>query len=548
MSDSILLAKNLFFGYDESPCAQPILQDVSISVEPGSIVAIVGESGSGKSTLAKLLCGMLTPTKGEVLYRGEPLRAPAMTGLHLLSQEPYSTFNPYHDVWRLLCEPLRAQGQLPSSPKAIMSLLQNALDEVGLGHVAFDVSPRSLSGGQLQRLALARILLLKPKVIIGDEPFSALDVSIRAQILELMLRLREERGLTYVLISHDIDLVERTADQVAVIHRGRIVESGAAHEVISQPAHDYTLALRAASPIRRLHRSKIKPTRIRQATRTTALEIRDLQLRHTAEDSDRVLVDGVDLTLERGDTLAIVGESGAGKSLTARAVIGILPPAIRVSRGRIAIGEISALEADSRTLRQLRGSTVSYIPQDPLRALNPVRRIGDLFNELLTRHGTTSMRERQDRIARCLQRVGLAAEVQRRFAHELSGGMRQRALIAMAIAVDPLLIIADEPTTALDTTVQAEILDLLRELTDGSTALLLITHDLAVAANLCQRLIVMREGKIVEQGAFDQLLSTPSNEYTRRLIANSLLEAPQSDPMTPVPTTAPYAQRRDAEY
>ncbi|MGA0800459.1 MAG: ATP-binding cassette domain-containing protein, partial [Steroidobacteraceae bacterium] len=230
MSDPILLAKNLFFSYDESTSSKPILQDVSIAIAPGSIVAIVGESGSGKSTLAKLLCGMLKPTQGEILYRGEPLRAPARAGLHLLSQEPYSTFNPYHDVRRLLCEPLQAQGQLPSSSQTVAHLLQNALDEVGLGHVPFDASPRSLSGGQLQRLALARILLLKPQVIIGDEPFSALDVSIRAQILELMLRLREERGLTYVLISHDIDLVERTADHVAVIHRGRIVESGAAKD------------------------------------------------------------------------------------------------------------------------------------------------------------------------------------------------------------------------------------------------------------------------------------------------------------------------------
>ncbi|MFZ9871675.1 MAG: ABC transporter ATP-binding protein, partial [Steroidobacteraceae bacterium] len=528
MSDPILLASHLFFSYDESTSSKPILQDVSIAIAPGSIVAIVGESGSGKSTLAKLLCGMLKPTQGEILYRGEPLRAPAMTGLHLLSQEPYSTFNPYHDVRRLLCEPLQAQGQLPSSSQTVAHLLQSALVEVGLGHIPLDASPRSLSGGQLQRLALARILLLKPQVIIGDEPFSALDVSIRAQILELMLRLREERGLTYVLISHDIDLVERTADQVAVIHRGRIVESGAAKEVIAQPAHPYTLELRSASPIRRLHRSSIRPGQARQATRTRALEICDLQLSHTAENSDRVLVDGVDLTLERGDTLAIVGESGAGKSLTARAVIGLLPPAIRVSRGRIAIGETSIIEADARSLRQLRGSAVSYIPQDPLRALNPVRRIGDLFNELLSRHGVTSARERRDRIARSLRRVALSTEVGRRFAHELSGGMRQRAFIAMAIAVDPLLIIADEPTTALDATVQAEILDLLRDLTDGSTALLLITHDLAVAANLCRRILVMRQGKIVEQGVFDQILTSPTADYTRQLILSSLLEAPRS--------------------
>ncbi|MEN9526727.1 MAG: hypothetical protein RLY56_678 [Pseudomonadota bacterium] len=548
MSDPILLAKNLFFSYDESTSSKPILQDVSIAIASGSIVAIVGESGSGKSTLAKLLCGMLKPTAGEVRYRGEPLQAPAMTGLHLLSQEPYSTFNPYHDVRRLLCEPLQAQGQLPSSSQTVTRLLQNALDEVGLGHVPFDASPRSLSGGQLQRLALARILLLKPQVIIGDEPFSALDVSIRAQILELMLRLREERGLTYVLISHDIDLVERTADQVAVIHRGRIVESGAAKDVIAQPAHPYTLELRSASPIRRLHRSSITPVQVRQSTHTMALEIRDLQLRHTTENSDRVLVDGVDLTLERGDTLAIVGESGAGKSLTARAVIGLLPPAIRVSRGRIAIGETSTLEADARTLRQLRGSAVSYIPQDPLRALNPVRRIGDLFNELLSRHGVTSAQNRRDRAARCLQRVGLSPEVGRRFAHELSGGMRQRVLIAMAIAVDPLLIIADEPTTALDATVQAEILDLLRDLTDGSTALLLITHDLAVAANLCRRILVMRHGKVVEQGAFDQILTAPTADYTRQLILSSLLEAPRSDPTTPAPTTAPCEHRKDVEY
>lgn len=526
MSDPILEATGISFGYDESNASQPILQDVSIAIESGTIVAIVGESGSGKSTLAKLLCGMLTPTQGRVLYRGEPLRAPAKTGLHLLSQEPYSTFNPYHDVRRILCEPLHAQGKLPSSPQDSHAIMREALDEVGLTRVALDASPRALSGGQLQRLALARIWLLKPQVIIGDEPFSALDVSIRAQILDLMLRLREERGLTYVLISHDIDLVERTADQVAVIHRGRIVESGEAKEVIARPAHPYTLALRSASPIRRLHRSDALPSPAREPTGSMALAIRDLQLRCIERDTDRLLVDGIDLTLERGDTLAIVGESGAGKSLTARAVIGLLPPAIRATQGRILLGETSVLDADTHTLRKLRGSAVSYIPQDPLRALNPVRRIADLFDELLSRHGSATARVRRERAAQCLQRVGLSAAVGRRFPHELSGGMRQRALIAMAISVDPLLIIADEPTTALDATVQAEILDLLRDLADESMALLLITHDLAVAANLCRRLIVMRQGKIVEQGTFERILQTPTEDYTRQLISSSLLEAP----------------------
>ena len=201
-----------------------------------------------------------------------------------------------------------------------------------------NASPRSLSGGQLQRLALARILLLKPKVIIGDEPFSALDVSIRAQILALMLRLREERGLTYVLISHDIDLVERTADHVAVIYEGRIVEWGKANEVIAAPAHPYTLALRSASPIRRLRLSDLDTNAERNATSSRALSICDLNLVSAENARERTLVDGVDLTLERGDTLAIVGESGAGKSLTARAVLGLLPPAIRASRGQILIG------------------------------------------------------------------------------------------------------------------------------------------------------------------------------------------------------------------
>ena len=526
MSDPILLASDVSFDYEADKDTRPILRNVSIAIEPGSIVAIVGESGSGKSTLAKLLCGMLTPTSGQVLYRGAPLQSPAEAGLHLLSQEPFSTFNPYHDVRRILCEPLQAQKKLPTSIDQLTALLREALDEVGLDRVPLDASPRSLSGGQLQRLALARILLLKPKVIIGDEPFSALDVSIRAQILALMLRLREQRGLTYVLISHDIDLVERTADQVAVIYQGRIVEWGNANEVIAQPAHPYTLALRSASPIRRLRVSDLEARDERNATAARALEIRSLQISCTENARERTLVDGVSLTLERGDTLAIVGESGAGKSLTARAVIGLLPPAIRTSGGQILIGETSVLDATADELRRLRGSTVSYIPQDPLRALNPVRQVGDLFDEVLSRHGFGKMRDRREHTVRCLERVGLSAEVRRRFAHELSGGMRQRALIAMAISVDPLLIIADEPTTALDATVQAEILDLLRDLTHGSTALLLITHDLAVAANLCRRVIVMRHGKMIEQGDFAQILKSPRADYTRQLISNSLLEAP----------------------
>jgi len=526
MTDPILLASDVSFEYEGKKHARRILQNVSIAIEPGSIVAIVGESGSGKSMLAKLLCGMLTPTTGQILYRGAPLQAPAKAGLHLLSQEPFSTFNPYHDVRRILCEPLQAQKQLPGSVHASTLLLRETLDEVGLHRVPLNASPRSLSGGQLQRLALARILLLQPKVIIGDEPFSALDVSIRSQILSLMLRLREEHGLTYVLISHDIDLVERTADHVAVIYQGSIVEWGKASEVIARPAHPYTLALRSASPIRRLRLSNIEIRAEPHATAAQALEIRDLRLTTIENERERTLVDGVGLTLERGDTLALVGESGAGKSLTARAVIGLLPPGIQVSQGQICIGDTAVVDADTEALRRLRGSKVSYIPQDPLRALNPVRQIGDLFEEVLLRHGFDKSRERREHTARCLERVGLSAQVQRRFAHELSGGMRQRALIAMAISVEPLLIIADEPTTALDATVQAEILDLLCDLTHGSTALLLITHDLAVAANLCRRLIVMRHGKMIEQGNFAQILKSPSDDYAKQLISSSLLEAP----------------------
>lgn len=273
MNEHILSAKGIFFGYDKSNKSALILQDVSIDIDERSIVAIVGESGSGKSTLARLLCGMLEPTRGEVRYRQAPLRSPAQVGLHLLAQEPYSTFNPYHTVRRILSEPLQANGDLPKDSQALTARLCTTLDEVGLNPVSLDLLPRELSGGQLQRLALARILLLKPRLIIGDEPFSALDVSIRAQILRLMLKLRQEHGLTYVLISHDIDLVERTADRIAVIYRGRIVESGATAEVIARPAHPYTMALKAASPIRRLNQR----TASRSVEITRAIQDADAQ-------------------------------------------------------------------------------------------------------------------------------------------------------------------------------------------------------------------------------------------------------------------------------
>lgn len=259
-------------------------------------------------------------------------------------------------------------------------------------------------------------------------------------------------------------------------------------------------------------------------TTSPALSIHDLQLSANQDGQDRILVDGINISLAAGETLAIVGESGAGKSLTARAVIGLLPPSIRASRGEIRIGGISTLDASEATLGQIRGSTVSYVPQDPLRALNPVRRIDSLFDELLIRHSIFKSKDRRQHAVRCLERVGLTAQTLHCYAHELSGGMRQRVLIAMAISGNPLLIVADEPTTALDTTVQAEIIDLLHELTMGSTALLLITHDLAVAANLCRRAIVMRSGKIIEQGLCDQLLHNPNDDYTRQLIADSLID------------------------
>lgn len=264
---------------------------------------------------------------------------------------------------------------------------------------------------------------------------------------------------------------------------------------------------------------------------TSTLSIHNLQLRSTQSGHDRILVDGVNLSLEPGGTLAIVGESGAGKSLTARATIGLLPPSVGAVCGEIRVGGMSILKASDAKLCQMRGSTVSYVPQDPLRALNPVRRIDSLFDELLTRHSISRAKDRHQHALRCLNRVGLTGETLHRYAHELSGGMRQRVLIAMAISGNPLLIVADEPTTALDTTVQAEIIDLLHDLTSGSTALLLITHDLAVAANLCRRVVVMRKGKIIEQGACDELLRNPMTDYTRQLIADSLIDtlAPSAD-------------------
>ena len=413
----------------------------------------------------------------------------------------------------------------------------------------------------------------------------------------MLQRLRAEYGLTYLLISHDLPLVSQIADRVSVMYLGELVESGPASAVVAKPLHPYTAALRSATPVARSRETRKKrivlqgeppsplhppdgcafhercpiaqplcgrdkpallargggrPGRSLPFRRGVAVtmhavpaaasegaKIEDLRIAYPITDGRVEVVRGVSLGVGPGETLALVGESGAGKSLTARSLLGLLPHPTFVSAGSISVAGIDVLDASESTLGTLRGGIVGFIPQDPMSALNPARQIGAVFNEVLSRHSGQLSAKRQQHIADILSEVGLRRSVLDFYPHQLSGGMRQRVLIALALLSQPSLIVADEPTPALDATVQAQILDLLARHIAGRVSLILITHDLGVAATVCERIAIMYAGRIVETGPTRSLLQDPQHPYTRGLLEAAPDLSTRGAGLVPIPGHPP---------
>ena len=506
------------------------VEGVSFDLAPGEVLAIVGESGSGKSVTAQTLVGLTSSPNasisGSARLRGEELIGAPEKELQkvrgariaMVFQDPMTSLNPVYRVGYQLVEAIRAHRDVGGAEARGLAI--EMLDAVGIADPErrVDSYPHEFSGGMRQRAMIAMALALEPEILIADEPTTALDVTVQAQILALLARLNRERGLATVLITHDLGVVAEVADRVLVMHEGRIVERGSLDDVFYSPTDPYTRKLLGA--VLRLDQPPPpRPARPPAPLLEVAGLVKDFSLRRRllgARESDRVrAVDDVSLTLERGETLGLVGESGSGKSTLCRAILRLTEPTSGSIRfeGR----EIGGLS--QRQMRPLR-RRMQMVFQNPYASLNPRKRIGRIVGDPLAMQGIASGTELRRRVNELLERVGLEPGHYNRYPHEFSGGQRQRIGIARALALKPKLIVADEPVSALDVSIRAQILDLLTELQkELDLAYVFVAHDIGVVRHVSDRIAVMHGGRIVEQGPAGQVCEHPSDPYTQQLLA-----------------------------
>ena len=502
------------------------VSDASLAVAPGEMVCLVGESGSGKSVIAQAIMGLLPPvlraTAGEILLDGENtltasearLRALRCTRMSMVFQEPMTALNPVLRCGEQIDEVLAIHTKLSAAARRERTLEIIADVQLPDPERMLASFPHQLSGGQRQRVMIAMALVLNPRLLIADEPTTALDVTTQAQILALIRDLQRKHGTGVLFITHDFGVVAEIADRVAVLREGEVVEFGTAADVLSRPQHAYTRMLISAVPsLVPRHRVVATDAPVVVATRALAKTYGrgGWWLRGG---SGVVAATDVSLAVRRGETLGIVGESGSGKSTVARCIARLIEP----TSGAIELDgvDIAALGPDA--LRPLR-RRIQIIFQDPYRSLNPRRTVGEAIIEGPMNYGAS----REAALAnarRLLELVRLDAGAIDRYPHQFSGGQRQRVCIARALAIEPELIIADEAVSALDVSVQAQVLALLDEIRARlNLAMLFITHDLRVAAQVCDRVAVMQHGRIVEHGPIADVYARPEHEYTRSLLA-----------------------------
>ncbi|RBL87955.1 microcin ABC transporter ATP-binding protein, partial [Streptomyces cavourensis] len=504
------------------------LHDLSLSVNAGEIVCVVGESGSGKSLTAGAILGLLPQgvraSGGQVLWQGQDLlRLPpdALRRLRghrigMIFQEPMTALNPLRTIGDQIAEVFRTHTRLAGGEIRRRTL--ELLESVRLPDPAHALGayPHELSGGQRQRAMIAMALALEPALLIADEPTTALDVTTQAQILHLIHDLQRRRGTAVLFITHDFGVVAEIADRVAVMQRGVLVESGSADDVLERPRHPYTRALIAAVP-------PLAPVASRQAVAPDAPDILTTQAlsktyrkRGWFGQPGRVTqaLDDVTLALREGSTLGIVGESGSGKSTLARTLLGLLAP----DAGTITLAGETVRFKGSRARRD-HARRVQMVFQDPYGSLNPRQRVGEIVARGPIVHGMPR-REAWAQARELFELVGLSPDALRRYPHEFSGGQRQRVGLARALAMRPRVLIADEPVSALDVSVQAQVLALLARLREQlGLSIVFITHDLRVAAQVCDHIAVMKNGQVVEQGPCAEVFAAPAHPYTRALLA-----------------------------
>nr|WP_209280094.1 ABC transporter ATP-binding protein [Desulfobaculum xiamenense] len=500
------------------------VDDVSLDVLPGETMALVGESGSGKSVTARAVMGLLPPqarvVSGAVSLDGVDVLSASAAELRRLRggvaamvfQEPRPSLNPLHTVEKLIGETLRWQKGLAGA--AARSRMLELLDMVGMDQPRnyLTAYPHELSGGQCQRVMIASALAGEPKLLIADEPTTALDVTVQRQILDLMADLTRRLSMSVLLISHDLGLVHHYADRAYVMRHGRVMEEGGVDRLFTAPRHEYTRSLVSAG-------AQGAPA-VLGSEPEPILDVRDLKvwfpvrkglLRRTA--GHVKAVDGVSFQLRRGECLGLVGESGSGKTTLGMAVLRLLRGQGRVRfRGE----ELTALaERDMRPLRR----RLQVVFQDPFGSLSPRMCVEDIVAEGLFAHGHPTHEEATRRVCTALDEVGLDPALRHRYPHEFSGGQRQRIAIARALVLRPELLVLDEPTSSLDRSVQFQVIDLLRDLQcQRGLGYLFITHDLHLTQAFCHRVLVMRDGRIVESGATREVFANPRHQYTRTLV------------------------------
>ncbi|WP_025778910.1 dipeptide ABC transporter ATP-binding protein [Brevibacterium sp. VCM10] len=535
------------------------VKDVSLSVSPGEVLAIVGESGSGKTVTARSILGLLPETaqrSGAVVISGanvlsvsaEELRAMRGRDVAMVFQEPSTALNPVYTVGWQIAEGLRAHDR-KASKADLKARVVKAMRQVGIpdAESRFDYYPHQFSGGQKQRIVIAMALALGAKLIVADEPTTALDVTVQAEILDLLRELRDETGTAIVLITHNMGVVADLADRVAVMLRGDLVEVSSVEQLFSDPQEQYTRELLAAVPrigstvagSRKAAAAEAGETSAGTASakerdaRESIVTARGLDIVYPGGigKSDFHAVKKVSFDIKAGEVYGLVGESGSGKTTIGRAIAGLT----RASGGSLEVLGHEMVGFKEREFSKIR-RRIGFVFQDPAASFNPHLSIGECIAEPFAIHRREmSPSDRSQRVLELIDSVQLPKAYAARYPHELSGGQRQRASLARGLALDPELLIADEPTSALDVSVQAKVLELFVELQNRfDFAALFISHDLAVVDMLSDRIGVLFHGELVEEGTGEQVLGSPDNDYTKRLIAS-----------LPVPDPAEQAERRE---
>jgi peptide/nickel transport system ATP-binding protein len=549
----VLSVRNLTTSFLVDDAWKSVVRNVSFDVAPGETVAIVGESGSGKSVTSLSIMRLLSPAfsriEGEVLLNGRNLLALSekeMRGVRgndvsMIFQEPMTSLNPIFTIGRQISEVLiRHKGFSKQQARAETVRL---LEKVRIPNAAgrFDEYPHQFSGGMRQRVMIAMALASRPKLLIADEPTTALDVTIQGQILDLIKLLQEEEGMSVLFITHDMGVVAEIADRTIVMFRGDEVETGATGDIFQRGKHPYTRALLSAVPKLGSMRDRQWPTRFPVLDMKTGLSTEPVEVAETvASGQTPVLsvknlvtrfpirsgllarqtgavhaVENVSFDLFQGETLALVGESGCGKSTTGRSIMRLVEP----TAGEVSLDGYDVMRLDTVGLRNMRKS-VQMIFQDPFSSLNPRMTVGTAISEPFIKHKLGTTKQAKEKTADLLEKVGLTADMASRYPHEFSGGQRQRIAIARALALDPKVIVADESVSALDVSIKAQVCNLLLDLQQSlNLAFLFISHDMAVVERVSHRVAVMYLGEIVEIGPRAAVFDNPQHAYTKKLMA-----------------------------